>query len=234
MSTHNDWSYLTKPYLEVLYERFGNWKDVSQHIGMEPGVLTYVRKRLGMPMGIRPAKDRRAWRKSRLEPMREKIVGMAEAGLNCGEIAREIGESDPEIVRDYLSKLGVQRQRAGARPGEKNPMWKGGMSVDKQGYILVKADGHPHANRHGYVRLHRLVMEAMLGRYLLPEEVVHHKDGDPQNNDPDNLELFDHNGSHLRQEWSNPQWAEHQREIRRGVPSRRRNHPASESDAQEL
>jgi hypothetical protein len=40
-------------------------------------------------------------------------------------------------------------------------------------------------------------MEAELGCYLTREEVVHHIDGDPANNDPDNLELFDDNPIHL-------------------------------------
>jgi hypothetical protein len=47
---------------------------------------------------------------------------------------------------------------------------------------------------------HRLVMEEKLGRKLLPEEIVHHKDEEGLNNDPDNLELttsFDHQHHHL-------------------------------------
>ena len=41
------------------------------------------------------------------------------------------------------------------------------------------------------VRAHRWVMEQVLGRPLLPTEHVHHKDGDPLNNDPSNLEVMD-------------------------------------------
>lgn len=37
--------------------------------------------------------------------------------------------------------------------------------------------------------LSRLLMEKQLGRKLTPEEEVHHKDGNHQNDDPDNLEV---------------------------------------------
>ena len=37
---------------------------------------------------------------------------------------------------------------------------------------------------------HRIVMAEMLGRPLLPDEVVHHRDGNRLNNDPGNLELW--------------------------------------------
>jgi hypothetical protein len=38
--------------------------------------------------------------------------------------------------------------------------------------------------------VHRWMAEKKIGRRLGPNEVVHHKDGNPRNNDPDNLEVM--------------------------------------------
>src|SRR5699024_3336194 len=74
---------------------------------------------------------------------------------------------------------------------EKMNIRKGSKGMYKQnGYILAKAEYHPHANKRGYVPLHRLLMENELGRYLTPrKELVHHIDGDRSNNELSNLKL---------------------------------------------
>lgn len=63
-------------------------------------------------------------------------------------------------------------------------------------YILDKS--HPRANADGAVYTHMIVAEQKLGRHLLPEEVVHHRDFNKLNNDPDNLMIFASNGDHSR------------------------------------
>lgn len=66
-------------------------------------------------------------------------------------------------------------------------------TIDGHGYVRT---GVTHddplwimADRHGYVPEHRLVMARHLGRPLTSNESVHHKDGNRQNNDIDNLQL---------------------------------------------
>lgn len=68
--------------------------------------------------------------------------------------------------------------------------------IDKSGYVMQPAPGHPKANSDGFVYQHRLVMEASIGRLLRSEETVHHKNGIRSDNRLENLELW--TGNHPR------------------------------------
>lgn len=103
-----------------------------------------------------------------------------------------------------VRRLGSDNPNYGKRK-ENCHNWKGGRKVRKDGYVLVVApDDHPYpADTHKpsglkYILEHRLVAEQKLGRYLLPEEVVHHIDETPSNNAPENLRVFSSNAEHIR------------------------------------
>jgi hypothetical protein len=122
-----------------------------------------------------------------------------EAVLSQREIALYLAVSESTIVR-AMSRLGLKSKRGHGSAMEKYPAWRGGVRIDDDGYVLIKSPDHPYKTKAGYVGQHRLVMEEKLGRFLLPNEVVHHRDSNHANNEPDNLELFQCNADHLKHE----------------------------------
>lgn len=78
-----------------------------------------------------------------------------------------------------------------SQSGENNPRYKAGRYT-KNGYIMVLAPNHPRhkGQKANYVFEHILVMEEKLGRYLLPNENVHHINGIKDDNRIENLELW--------------------------------------------
>lgn len=85
-----------------------------------------------------------------------------------------------------------------AKKGSDSPRWNGGRYVAGSGYVFVKCPDHPRPNKADYVLEHILVIEKYIGRYLKPEERVHHIDGNKSNNDVTNLMLFSNTSEHKK------------------------------------
>lgn len=74
---------------------------------------------------------------------------------------------------------------------EAHPCWKGGRRIDSDGYVRVYAPDHFVIRRGSYHLEHRMIMERYLGRPLWPQECVHHKNHDRQDNRLENLEIVE-------------------------------------------
>lgn len=96
--------------------------------------------------------------------------------------------------------LSEKRKQAliGKHSGSKHWNWKGGRLQNKDGYVSVYCPIHKFADKHGYIREHRLVMEKHLNRLLKPSEVVHHINKIRNDNKIENLMLFKNKSEHRR------------------------------------
>ena len=116
-----------------------------------------------------------------------------QACIDCGK-ERWVGirRGKPVHFRCHSCAMKVCKEKN--QWGENNPNWRGGKTKNGEGYVLVWVNGKD-------IRENRLVMENHLGRELTPNEIVHHKNENKDDNRLENLELMtnsEHNSLHKK------------------------------------
>lgn len=98
---------------------------------------------------------------------------------NCGNFARKRGYCSKHYAR-WLRNGELELRRP-----------TGGRYKDSSGYVyLSNKHSHPNSQKQGRIFEHIYVMSEYLGRALLPNENIHHKNGIKDDNRIENLELW--------------------------------------------
>jgi hypothetical protein len=113
------------------------------------------------------------------EEVEDRLRVLAYSGVGTAYAARELG-LDRSTVQEHAKRLGLVFQNN----------YHVGFITTWNGYRMLSVPDHPRADARGYVREHVLVAEKVLERYLDEHEIVHHKDGNKTNNEPENLEVM--------------------------------------------
>jgi len=168
--------------------------DIGKHFDVTPETVCNKIKSLGIP--LRPFADQLIGQKfGRWTVIKE--IGRNKRGCalwlchcDCGAYGKQI----TSVLKNGASKSCgcLAKDSARARKGKNHPSYKG--RSNKEGYIQLLDHNHPNANKRGRVLEHTAVMAKYLGRPIMPNETIHHKNGIRDDNRLENLELW--NGKH--------------------------------------
>lgn len=171
-----------KKVLEM-YRRGMSMGKIGKETGHCHGVIAYHIHKSGIPI-IK-------YRLRKPEISTEYLNSLYEQGMSTIEIGEKVNLS-PQAIYVRLLKFGIKlrsfseaitmaskRGRKKYQTGENNARWKGGRSIDKDGYIEIKQDGKR-------CHEHRLIWEKTHGK--IPDGwVIHHLNGIRNDNRLENL-----------------------------------------------
>jgi len=132
--------------------------------------------RLTILKELGPNKHRKILVLCKCECGKEKVI--VKSSITSGRI-KSCGCLRQEKATERIIKIGAKQ------PGKGNGNWKGGKIITSSGYIGLRS-----YNKNCYIPEHRLVMEKIIGRKLLSNETIHHKNGIRTDNRVENLELW--------------------------------------------
>lgn len=117
--------------------------------------------------------------------------------LTASELQSRFPSKSINAIRKKARKMGIHvskdmefANRSAVRTGDLGSNWHGGRRHTSNGYIQVLCKEHPRADSSGYVMEHILVWERETGIPVPRDFVVHHLDGNKENNDISNLCLM--------------------------------------------
>ena len=153
--------------LEII-ERYASGSTSTQ-VGLDAGVSCVSILKVLRDHGMRPRTSGEALRKYPYAEIAEKYL----SGKSPRELSTEYGSPIFDIYKILRHSRVVLRPRP---KGEQHPLWRGGIYKGGDGYLLSKEG-----------RVHRLVVEKLVGRSLQPWEDAHHLNENRLDNRKENL-----------------------------------------------
>lgn len=152
----------SKEELQNLYSNDYTMKEIAKALNMSVGKVHKYFKIYGISTRKSGITTKKA-----LQSFRHKrtIKPWSRKGTHCSEATKE--------------KLSILKSNG---VGNKN--------ISNTGYVRIYFPDHPKSDGFGYIFEHDLIMECAIGRWLQPNEVVHHKNGIKTDNRLKNLELL--------------------------------------------
>lgn len=186
---------LTKEFLTEEYvnkRRFA--RDIAREVGCSVVSVTNYLRKYGIKVETR-YEERRGYLGGS-NPAREIMTKeyllreYVENNRSQTSISQELNCSIT-LVREMLIKHGIEidKEKNHHFISSANNKFKNYITNDR-GYILVYLPNHPKSGSRGYVRLHIILAEYYFNTTVKEGEVVHHKNGNRQDNRKENLEIM--------------------------------------------